>query len=79
MLHKQLGHRIKLDSLAKDTLGSAKNGTGIDAVTWWREGKKDQVVQYCQMDVALLRDLVEYGRAKGHVIVGGRQVRVSWD
>jgi DEAD/DEAH box helicase domain-containing protein len=79
VLHKQLGHRIKLESLAKDTLGSAKSGTGIDAVAWWREGKKEQVVQYCQMDVALLRDLVEYGRAKGHVIVGGRQVRVSWD
>jgi len=37
------------------------------------------VVQYCQMDVALLRDLVEFGRAKGYVVVGGRQVRVSWD
>jgi len=31
------------------------------------------------MDVALLRDLVEFGRAKGYVVVGGRQVRVSWD
>lgn len=79
VLHKQLGHRVKLDSLAKDTLGSAKSGTGIDAVAWWREGKKEQVVQYCQMDVALLRDLVEFGRAKGYVVVGGRQVRVSWD
>jgi len=31
------------------------------------------------MDVALLRDLVEFARAKGYVVVGGRQVRVSWD
>ncbi|MGB7683407.1 MAG: ribonuclease H-like domain-containing protein [Candidatus Acidiferrales bacterium] len=79
VLHKLLGHRIKLDQLAKDTLGNAKTGSGIDAVQWWREGKKEKVIEYCQMDVALLRDVVDFGRAKGYVIVGGRQVRVSWD
>jgi len=79
VLHKQLGHRLKLDQLAQETLGNAKLGTGIDAVRWWREGKKDKVIEYCEMDVALLRDVVEFARAKGHVVVGGRQVRVNWD
>jgi DEAD/DEAH box helicase domain-containing protein len=78
-LHKQLGHRIKLEQLAKDTLQSAKSGDGIQAVEWWRAGERDRVASYCEQDVAILRDLVEHGRSKGHVIVSSRQVRVTWD
>jgi DEAD/DEAH box helicase domain-containing protein len=79
LLHKQLGHRLRLDQLAKDTLGSAKTGSGIDAVKWWRAGEKEKVVEYCQMDVAILRDVVNFARAKGYVVVSGRKVPVSWD
>jgi DEAD/DEAH box helicase domain-containing protein len=79
ILHKQLGHRVKLDQLAKDTLGTAKTGDGLQAVEWWRAGHKDRVAEYCEQDVAILRDVVEHGRAKGFVVVSSRQVRVSWD
>lgn len=79
MLHKQLGHRIKLDQLAKDTLQAAKSGDGLKAVEWWRAGEREKVASYCEQDVAILRDLVEHGRAKGHVVVASRHVRVSWD
>ena len=78
-LHQQLGHRVKLDQLVRDTLGAAKTGDGLQAVEWWRAGQKDRVVEYCQQDVALLRDVVEHGRAKGYVVVSSRQVRVSWE
>jgi len=78
-LHKQLGHRVKLDQLAKDTLGSAKSGDGIQAVQWWRAGDKERVAAYCEQDVAILRDIVEHGRAKGYVVVSSRQVRVKWE
>ena len=79
VLFKQLGHRVKLDQLAKDTLGTAKSGDGMQAVAWWREGQKDRVAEYCEQDVAILRDVVEHGRAKGYVVVSSRQVRVNWD
>ncbi len=79
ILHKQLGHRVKLDQLAKDTLGTAKSGDGLQAVEWWRAGQKDRVAEYCEQDVAILRDVVEHGRAKGYVVISSRQVRVSWD
>jgi DEAD/DEAH box helicase domain-containing protein len=79
VLFKQLGHRVKLDQLAKDTLGTAKSGDGTQAVAWWREGQKDRVAEYCEQDVAILRDVVEHGRAKGYVVVSSRQVRVNWD
>jgi DEAD/DEAH box helicase domain-containing protein len=78
-LHKQLGHRVKLDQLAKDTLGTAKGGDGLQAVEWWRAGEKARVTAYCEQDVAILRDVVEHGRAKGYVIISSREVRVKWD
>ena len=78
-LHKQLGHRVKLDQLAKDTLGSTKTGDGMQAVSWWRAGEKDRVAAYCEQDVAILRDLVEHGRTKGYIIVSSRKVVVKWE
>lgn len=78
-LYNQLGHRVKLDQLAKDTLGTAKTGDGLQAVAWWRAGEKDRVAAYCEQDVAILRDLVEHGRAKGYVLVSSRRVVVKWD
>jgi DEAD/DEAH box helicase domain-containing protein len=77
-LHKLLGRRIKLDQLAKDTLGSAKSGDGLQAVEWWRAGEKDRVAAYCEQDVAILRGVVEHGRAKGYVVVAAKQIRVGW-
>lgn len=78
-LHKQLGHRVKLDQLAKETLGTAKSGDGLQAVKWWRAGQKDQVAEYCERDVAILRDIVEHGRAKGYVVCSSQRVPVVWD
>jgi DEAD/DEAH box helicase domain-containing protein len=78
-LFHQLGHRVKLDQLAKDTLGTSKGGDGLQAVEWWRAGLKDRVAEYCEQDVAILRDVVEHGRAKGYVVLSSRQVRVNWD
>ena len=39
-LHRRLGHRIKLDDLAKETLGNKKTGDGLEVVQWWREADK---------------------------------------
>jgi DEAD/DEAH box helicase domain-containing protein len=76
-LHKLLGHRVKLDQLAKDTLGKSKSGDGVEAVGRWRAGDQDRVAAYCQQDVAILRDIVEPGRSKGYVVVSTRQVTVK--
>lgn len=58
-----LGRRIKLDTLAEATLGKKKIGHGLDAITWWREGKKDKVIQYCIEDVKITRELFDYAIA----------------
>lgn len=51
------GHRIKLDGLAKASLGSAKTGSGLDAIKYWNAKEYKKLFEYCQQDVELLRDL----------------------
>src|ERR1700686_3689319 len=61
-LQRRLGFRVKLDDLARDTLGNQKTGNGLEIVQWWREGRKEEVCKYCENDVQLLVDLVEFAR-----------------
>jgi len=77
-LHRKLGHRIKLDDLASKTLGRQKTGDGLEVVQWWREGQKEKVCKYCENDVQLLVDLVEFARRKKYVVVNKRQLSVDW-
>ena len=77
-LHRKLGHRIKLDDLARETLGQQKTGDGLEVVQWWREGRKEKVCKYCENDVQLLVDLVEFARRKKYVVVNKRQLQVDW-
>ncbi len=62
-VQKALGRRIRLQSLAEGTLGRGKTGEGLKAGDWWREGKHDQVRQYCIEDVRLTRELYDYALA----------------
>ncbi len=55
-----LGRRIKLDSVAKATLGRGKSGHGLDAVKWWAEGKIEKVRTYCLDDVKITKEIYEY-------------------
>lgn len=77
-LKGRLGHRVRFDDLASETLGSAKSGSGLDAVEWWRAGKKAKVVEYCEKDVQLLVDVVAFARRNGYVVIGSRRVSVDW-
>jgi DEAD/DEAH box helicase domain-containing protein len=84
-LQKKLGHRLSLAHLAQHTLGGAeKSADGLLAVQWWREGKFQQVIDYCQMDVKLTYDLWKFGRDQKHVLFAHKQTGevlkcpVSW-
>ena len=73
-LQKKLGHRLSLAHLAEHSLGGAeKSADGLLAVQWWREGKYQQVIDYCQMDVKLTHDLWKFGKEKGHVLFKHKQ------
>ncbi len=77
-LHRRLGHRVKLDDLARETLGNQKTGVGVEIVQWWRDGHKDEVCKYCENDVQLLVDLMEFARKNRYVVVKSCQLPVDW-
>jgi DEAD/DEAH box helicase domain-containing protein len=73
-VQKKLNHRLSLAHLAAHTLGGAeKSADGLLAVQWWREGKYDQVIDYCRQDVKLTHDLWKFGQEKGYVLFKHKQ------
>lgn len=81
-VHRALGFRIKLDELARATLGRGKTGTGDQSLQWWRQGKRDLVVKYCRADVELTRDMYMHGVTHGVIYFPSygskRAVKVNW-
>jgi len=62
------GHRIKLDSVAKETLGQGKIASGGDAVAWWAKGDPESLAnlkKYCEMDVEVTKGVYDYGLKNG--------------
>jgi DEAD/DEAH box helicase domain-containing protein len=82
-IHRTLGFRISLDNLAGSTLGIAKSADGLQAVRWYRQGRMQEILDYCQQDVEVTRQLYEYGRQNRHLRYQDRNYRtqmvpVSW-
>ncbi len=61
------GRRLRLDDVAKATIGAKKNADGLQAVRWWREGKVDLIIKYCEQDVKVTKEVFEYALNNGHV------------
>ncbi len=65
MVRQKTGRRIGLSALAKETLGSDKTDVGTNAVIYWAKGDPaslQKLQTYCEADVALTRDLYDFGR-----------------
>jgi DEAD/DEAH box helicase domain-containing protein len=82
-IYRRLKFRVSLDNLAGATLGRAKSADGLQAVRWYREGRIQEVLAYCQQDVEVTRLLYEYGQQHKHVKYRDRSFReqrvpVSW-
>jgi len=82
-IYRQLGFRVGLDSLAAATLGSSKLADGLQSVSWYKQGRIDDVLAYCQEDVKITRDLFEFGRTHKYLQFRDRsrslkRVPVSW-
>lgn len=68
VVHGRLGYRLSLDGLASATLGTSKSADGLQALAWWKEGKLDQIIEYCTRDVAVTRDLYIFGKEHGYLL-----------
>ena len=82
-IYKRLGFRVSLDNLAGATLGTAKSADGLQAVRWYKQGRIDEILAYCQQDVEVTRQLYEYGQQYKHLKYRDRNYRtkmvpVSW-
>jgi DEAD/DEAH box helicase domain-containing protein len=66
-LKRNLGHRIRLESVAQPTLGKGKTANGLTALRWWKEGKIELIADYCQQDVQVLVDLMKFARSNGYL------------
>jgi DEAD/DEAH box helicase domain-containing protein len=64
----RLGYRISLDGLAGQTLGVKKTADGLMALQWYKEGRIDLIIEYCQKDVEVTRDLFLFGRDNGYLL-----------
>ncbi|MDH4120095.1 MAG: ribonuclease H-like domain-containing protein [Deltaproteobacteria bacterium] len=59
-LKKILGHRLKLDSIARSTLQAGKSADGLQALQWYKEGRMDLIIEYCKRDVEVTRQIHQY-------------------
>ncbi len=61
------GFRPGLGNCCAATFGEYKSSNGLESLQWWREGRQQEVIDYCQHDVLLTRRLHEFGAQNGHV------------
>ncbi len=62
-----IGHRIGLDAVAKETLGTGKSGDGLDAIKYYKNQEWEKLKEYCLKDVEVTRDVYDFGLKKGQV------------
>lgn len=82
VVYKALGFRIKLDNLAQATLGAGKSGDGLKAIQLFREGKIEELRQYCLDDVRITKEIYEHGKRFGELsyldLAGKKKVTVDF-
>ena len=81
-LKKLLGHRLRLDSLARSTLQTGKSADGLQSLQWYKEGRIDLIIEYCKQDVEVTRRLYEYALEHGRLLydsrAGIKSVALDW-
>lgn len=68
LINKSLGYRIKLDDVAKATIGTEKSAHGLQAVAWWKEGNIEAIREYCLQDVKVTKEVYEFALKNGFIL-----------
>ena len=66
------GSRIGLDLLAKTNLGIGKTSHGLEAIEFYKNGDWETLTEYCLNDVKITKDLYEFVKKNGHVMIPKR-------
>ncbi|MEK7482009.1 MAG: ribonuclease H-like domain-containing protein, partial [Patescibacteria group bacterium] len=64
-----LGRRVGLDILAKANLGFGKNGHSLEAAGLYRDGKIEELKNYCLNDVKITKELYELIQKQGYLLI----------
>lgn len=67
------GSRISLDRLAGANLGQNKTHHGSEAITLYRDGKMEELKEYCLNDVKLTKDLYDLYRKQNFLMVPSKK------
>jgi DEAD/DEAH box helicase domain-containing protein len=67
------GDRISLSRLAEANLGEKKEQGGAEAVALYREGKMDELKEYCLKDVRLTRELYDLYEKQHYLMVPNKR------
>lgn len=59
---KNLGHRLRLNDIAKATLKIEKSGEGLQAIEWFKQGNWEDLIRYCTDDVKITKEIYEFGK-----------------
>ncbi len=62
------GGRLKLDTIAKATLGVGKSADGLQSLEWFKNGQIDLVRDYCKKDVEVTRDVMLFALRHGYLL-----------
>jgi DEAD/DEAH box helicase domain-containing protein len=60
-----------------------RSADGLQALRWWKEGRKEEVIEYCRQDVRITHDLFLYGKKNGYLLFKNRnaqtvRIPVEW-
>ena len=83
-VERQRGHKIGLDDLARANIGLGKTGNGLESIELYREGKIEELKDYCLNDVKITKDLYEFALKNGYLIIPSRysltpiKINVAW-
>jgi DEAD/DEAH box helicase domain-containing protein len=83
-VERQAGLRLKLDTLARATLGVKKLADGLQSIAWWKEGRLDLIEEYCRKDIEITRDLFLFAVGKGYLVYerkdfGAVRIPLRWN
>lgn len=81
-IKSKIGRRLALNDVITATLGKHKTGHGLMAIDLYKEGRLNELKQYCMDDVSLTKELFQYGIDHGEINYlderGKQTIRVSW-
>lgn len=67
------GNRISLDRLAEANLGVTKTHHSWEAITLYKEGKMDELKEYCLNDVRLTKELYDLYRNERMLLIPDKE------